>query len=101
MPDWLVGGGGVGTAEAGETRTVATQVLEPGSYAVIDTGAEQPQSAPLVEKIIQVIPPMWSYRTPRARASTASESTPSMFLSGLKSGTNTLLFENAARSCIT
>jgi len=88
IPDWLVGGGGVGTAEAGETRTV-TQVLEPGSYAVIDTGAEEPQSAPL-----EVTGDPADAELPDAEATvTASEYT--FDASGLKSGTNTLLFENA------
>lgn len=38
FPDWFFGGGGVGTTEAGSSRTV-TQVLQPGSYYGFNTEA--------------------------------------------------------------
>ena len=87
IPDWFVGGGGVGTARPGETRT-ATQVLEPGSWAIVDTGAEKPQSAAL-----EVTGEPGDAEVPEAEATiTASEYT--FESSGLAPGANTVLFEN-------
>jgi hypothetical protein len=88
IPDWFAGGGGVGTAEPGETRTV-TQVLEPGTYAIIDTGADKPQSAPF-----EVTGGASDAELPDTEASvTASEYT--FEASGLKPGDNTFRFANA------
>ena len=44
IPDWVIAAGGAGSAQPGETLS-ATQVLEPGSYGIIDT--ENPGSADL------------------------------------------------------
>jgi hypothetical protein len=40
IPDWISGGGGLGTTAPGKSATV-TQVLEPGTYYVIDTESGQ------------------------------------------------------------
>ena len=90
IPDWFVGGGGVGTAEPGQTLT-ATQVLAPGRYAIIDTGAKKPQSAEL-----EVTGEPVEAELPQTDATvTASEYT--FETSGLKPGSNTFLFENAGQ----
>jgi hypothetical protein len=44
FPEWFFAGGGVGTTEAGKSRTV-TQVLEPGTYYAFDTEAGPPDAA--------------------------------------------------------
>ena len=90
IPDWFVGGGGVGTARPGESRT-ATQVLEPGSWAIVDLGAEKPQSTAL-----EVTGEPGDAELPEAEATiTASEYT--FEASGLQPGANTILFENAGQ----
>ena len=90
IPDWFAGGGGVGTAEPGQTRT-ATQVLAPGRYAIIDTGAKKPQSAEL-----ELTGEAAEADLPQTDATvTASEYT--FESSGLKPGSNTFLFENTGQ----
>ena len=90
IPDWFTGGGGVGTAEPGQTRT-ATQVLEPGNYAIVDTGAEKPQSAPF-----EVTGEPADAELPEAQGEvTASEYT--FDASGLQSGSNPILFANSGK----
>ena len=90
IPDWLSGGGGVGTTEPGQTRTV-TQVLEPGSYAIVNTDAKKPQSAAL-----EVTGEAAGGDLPETDATvTASEYT--FETSGLKAGSNRFLFENTGK----
>jgi hypothetical protein len=90
IPDWLVGGGGVGSTKPGNTGT-ATQVLEPGSYAILDTEADKPASAAL-----EVTGEAGEAELPEAEATvTASEYT--FESSGLKAGKNTILFENTGQ----
>jgi hypothetical protein len=90
IPDWLGGGGGVGSTKPGETRT-ATQVLEPGSYAIVDTAADKPASAEL-----EVTGQAGEAKLPEAEATvTASEYT--FETSGLTAGKNTILFENTGK----
>ena len=89
-PDWIGGGGGVGTTKPGETGTV-TQVLEPGSYAIIDTEPHNPVNAEL-----EVTGEAGEAELPKTEATvTASEYT--FQTSGLKAGKNTILFENAGK----
>ena len=91
IPEWMEDGGGVGTTKPGQTRT-ATQVLTPGRYGVIDTDAKKPQSAEF--EVTGEVPA--DAELPDAPATvTASEYT--FETSGLKPGSNTILFENTGK----
>jgi hypothetical protein len=51
LPDWFFAGGGVGLTPGGESQTV-TQVLEPGTYYAVNTGADgppDPKTVPAIE----------------------------------------------------
>lgn len=90
IPDWVSGAGGVGTTKPRETGT-ATQVLEPGSYTIIDTEPHNPVNAEL-----EVTGEAGEAKLPKADATvTASEYT--FETSGLKAGKNTILFENTGK----
>jgi hypothetical protein len=90
IPDWIGGGGGFGSTKPGETAT-ATQVLEPGSYAILDTYPHNPVSAEL-----EVTGEAGEAELPEAEATvTAREYT--FETSGLKAGKNTILFENTGK----
>jgi uncharacterized cupredoxin-like copper-binding protein len=90
IPDWIVGGGGVGTTKPGATGT-ATQILDPGSYAIVDTQTDKPASATL-----EVTGQAAEADLPDADATvTAREYT--FEASGLKAGKNTILFENTGK----
>jgi hypothetical protein len=88
VPGWIEDGGGVGITAPGQTAT-ATQVLEPGNYAVIDV--EQTGSASL-----EVTGEPADAELPETGSTvTASEYT--FETSGLKTGENTVLFENTGK----
>ena len=91
IPDWFVDGGGVGTVKpGGEARTV-TQALEPGTWAILDTDAQKPQSASL-----EVTGEPVDAELPEAEA-TVTSSEYKFETSGLKPGSNTILHENAGK----
>jgi hypothetical protein len=88
IPDWLLGAGGVGTTEAGETETT-TQTLAPGTYALIDTTGDKP-----VTDVLEVTGEAADGELPGADGTiTATEY--AFETSGVKAGSNTLRFENA------
>lgn len=90
IPDWFVGGGGVGTTKPGQTSTV-TQELMPGSYAIVDLSATKPQSTDF-----EVSGEATDAALPETDATVrASEYT--FEASGLEPGKNTFLFENAGQ----
>jgi plastocyanin len=89
IPDWVSGAGGVGTTKPAATGTVM-QVLEPGSYAIIDTEPHNPVNAEL-----EVTREAGEAELPKAVATvTASEYT--FETSGLKAG-DPILFENTGK----
>lgn len=88
IPEWLHGGGGLGTLAPGQSGTV-TDVLEPGRYFVFDT--EGGASAEF-----EVTGEGGSAELPSTPATiTAKEY--GFETSGLKAGTNEITFENAGK----
>jgi hypothetical protein len=96
IPEWISGGGGLGTTAPGKSATV-TQVLEPGTYYVIDTesgqGSEK-QNARLggVAKF-EVTGEQSTAELPETDASITAKDF-SFETSGVKAGANRLTFEN-------
>jgi len=93
IPEWLSGGGGIGTVNPGTTKTV-TQVLEPGTYYVSDDeGSEEAPPKPLVKVTVTG---EGGGELPSAPASiVASEYT--FKADGLKVGKNRVTFDNAGK----
>jgi uncharacterized cupredoxin-like copper-binding protein len=96
IPDWITDGGGLGAVPPGESATV-TQVLEPGTYFLLDT-----ESAEGSEKInarkggvtqFEVTGETGDAELPETEASITAEDF-SFEAEGIKAGKNTLTFEN-------
>lgn len=93
LPDWFFGGGGVPATPSGASQTV-TQVLEPGTYYVLNTSALQGPPSPESVPTIEVSGEESDAELPEADATvTASEYT--FEAEGLKAGKTTIKFENA------
>lgn len=95
-PDWAHGAGGVGSVGPGESGT-ATQVLEPGTYFLVDTesaGSGAPSNARQggVRKI--EVAGAATGELPRTDARITADEY-SFEPSGIESGTNRLTFDNA------
>lgn len=85
LPDWIVGGGGVGGVAPGESATV-TEVLAPGTYYVLDSA--QGGAAKL-----EVTGEATTDRLPDTEAKVAARDY-SFDASGIAPGANRVLFEN-------
>lgn len=90
VPDWIRGGGGVGTTKAGATE-VATQELEPGSYGIFDMEGKKALTAQL-----EVTGGGSAGSLPSTPGSvTASEY--AFAADGLQAGKNKVLFKNTGK----
>ena len=88
LPEWLHGGGGVGTVAPGQSATV-TDLLEPGRYFVFDTdGGASAEFEVTGEAADAQLP-----STP----ATITAKEYGFDTSGLKAGTNELTFDNAGK----
>jgi hypothetical protein len=96
IPEWIVDGAGVGTTAPGETNTV-TQVLEPGTYFLIDSesapGSEEQNSRNGGVAKFEVTGEGGG-ELPETEASITAEDY-SFESEGIKAGNNRLTFENA------
>jgi hypothetical protein len=96
IPAWLSGGGGVGTVAPGQTAKV-TQVLEPGTYYLLDTESGQGGGPSNAEKggIVKFeVTGEGGGELPSTAATITAEDY-SFETSGVKPGKNRLTFENA------
>jgi plastocyanin len=96
IPEWISGGGGLGTTAPGKTSTV-TQVLEPGTYYVIDTesgqGSEKQNSRKGGVVKLEVTGDETTAELPKTDASITAKDF-SFATSGIEAGSNRLTFAN-------
>jgi hypothetical protein len=96
IPEWISGGGGLGTTAPGKSATV-TQVLEPGTYYVIDTesgqGSEKQNSRLGGVAKLEVTGEQSTAKLPETDATITAKDF-SFDASGIEAGTNTLTFAN-------
>lgn len=97
IPEWISGAGGFGTTAPGKSATV-TQVLEPGTYYVVDTesgqGSEKQNSRLGGVAKLEVTGEQSTAELPETDASITAKDF-SFDVSGITAGTNRLTFENA------
>ena len=88
LPEWLHGGGGVGTVNPGQSAS-ATDVLEPGRYVVIDTdGGGSAEFEVTGEASDAQLP---------STSATITAKEYGFETSGLKAGKNEITFDNAGK----
>jgi len=96
IPEWISGGGGLGTTAPGKSATV-TQVLEPGTYYVIDTesgqGSEKQNSRLGGVAKFEVTGEQSTAELPETDATITAKDF-SFETSGIKAGANRLTFAN-------
>jgi hypothetical protein len=97
IPEWITDGGGVGTTKPGATAT-ATQVLEPGTYYLLDSesgqGSEQVNARRGGVAKFEVTGETADTELPATDATITADEY-SFVAEGVKPGSNKLLFENA------
>jgi hypothetical protein len=96
-PPWIFAGGGVGSTEGGRTATV-TQVLEPGTYYVVDLGQGEGDNVPSFAEqgataTIEVTGEADDAELPDADATVTAEDF-SFTADGLEAGVNRVRFDN-------
>jgi len=96
IPEWITDGGGLGAVPPGESATV-TQVLQPGTYFLLDSesaqGSEQVNARKGGVTQFEVTGETSSAELPDTEASITAEDF-SFKTAGIKAGKNTLTFEN-------
>lgn len=96
IPEWIADGAGVGTTPPGQTATV-TQVLEPGTYYLLDTESAQGSEEPNARKGGSVkfeVTGEGGGELPETDAKITAEDY-SFTAEGLKPGSNRVTYENA------
>jgi len=99
IPEWITDGGGIGTTAPGQTATV-TEVLQPGTYYLLDSesgqGSEQSNARKGGAVKFEVTGEQSTVELPETDASITAKDF-SFEASGLKAGANRLTFENTGK----
>ena len=99
-PSWLFAGGGVGSTKGGTTATVS-QILEPGTYHVLDVGEGEGDEVPSFAEqgataTIEVTGEVGDAKLPGADATVTAKEY-AFTTEGLVAGTNRVRFDNAGK----
>ncbi|HEX2161623.1 MAG TPA: hypothetical protein VHF88_07365 [Thermoleophilaceae bacterium] len=99
IPEWITDGGGLGTVAPGESATV-TEVLEPGTYFLLDSESSAENAPPNARKggvaKFEVTGEATSAELPETDATITAKDF-SFEASGIKPGMNRFTFENTGK----
>lgn len=99
IPDWITDGGGIGTTAPGQSKTV-TEVLQPGTYYVLDSESGQGSETPNARKggvaKFEVTGDESTAELPATDATITAKDF-SFETSGIEAGTNEVTFENSGQ----